>query len=94
MRPKRNRTAEILIKNRAQTPELPFVMLLTLAAIQEQHGHDEGLFQKALGINMLQTEKWEMGKLTNFPPTLPLPGVKQYCSCYKLTDTRRNKAFL
>lgn len=93
-RPKRNRTAGILIKNRAQTQELPFVMLLMLAATQEQHGYDEGLFKKALGINILQTEKWEMGKLTNFPPTLPLPGLKQYCPCYKLTWTQRNTAFL
>lgn len=40
-------------------------MLLKLAVTQEQHGYDEVLLKKASGINILQTEKWEMGRLTN-----------------------------
>lgn len=84
MRPTRNWTAGILIKTRTLPQERPFLMLLKLAVTQEQHGDDEGLFKKASGINILQTEKKEMGRLTNFPPTLPPPGLKQHCPCYKL----------
>ena len=69
-------------------------MLLKLAVTQRQHGYDEGLCNKALEINILQTEKWEIRRLTTFPPTLPFPGLKQYCPCYKLALALRNKAFL
>lgn len=48
-------------------------MLLKLVVTQRQHDDDKGLCKKALGMNVLQTEKWEMGKLTNFPPTSLLP---------------------
>lgn len=79
-RPKRNPTAGIFIQNRTQTQELPYLMLPSKAGRHpEQHGYDKGLCNKALGINPLQTETWQVRRPTNFPPTLPLPGLKQYC---------------
>lgn len=67
MRPKRNQTARISIKTQTRPQERPFLMLLRLAVTQEQHGYDEGLFKKALGINILQTKKMGDGETNQFP---------------------------
>lgn len=71
MRPKPNRTAGISIKTRTRPQEWPFLLLLRLAVTQEQHGHDEGLFKKALGINTLRTEKMRDEETNQFPSKSP-----------------------
>lgn len=38
-------------------------------------------------LNVLQTTKWEMGRLTNFPSTLLFSSLKQYHPCYRKTYT-------
>lgn len=62
-------------------------MRLKLAVTQRQHGYHKGLCFKALEINILQTEKREMGRWTKFPPTLLFPGLEEYCPCYRQIDT-------
>lgn len=43
--------------DRIQTQVMAFLMLLQLAGTQRQHNCDEGLWNKALQMNILQTEK-------------------------------------
>lgn len=49
--------------------------------------HGKDVSDKVWQMSILQTEKWEMGRLTNFPPTPLLSSLEENHLCCKCTLT-------
>lgn len=68
-------------------------MLLKLAVTQRQHGYDESLCNKALGMTILQTENWDR-ETNQFPSNLSISWPKAIPHLLQTYTDSLRKAFL